>query len=70
MVAGVKLTKRDTFMERAEFMQLVYAACSPARPGLIDAADLAVPPPTVWKPRQLWTGKQVCSSLLANPQTG
>lgn len=58
-MAGVKLTKRDTFMGRAEFMQLVYAACSPARPGLTDLADLAIPSPTVWKPRQLWTGKQV-----------
>ena len=67
VVAGVKLTKRDTFMGRAEFMQLVYAACSPARPGLTDLADLALPPPTVWKPRQLWTGKQVRTRALAGP---
>ena len=58
-MAGVKLTKHDTFLRRADFMQLVYACCSPARPGLTDAADLRVPPPAIWKPEPLWTGKQV-----------
>ena len=60
-MAGVKLTKHDTFMPRSDFMQLVYACCSPARPGLTDQADLLVPPPTIWKPEPLWTGKQVIS---------
>ena len=58
-MAGVKLTKHDTFLPRSDFMQLVYACCSPARPGLTDQADLLVPPPTIWKPEPLWTGKQV-----------
>ena len=58
-MAGVKLTKHDTFLRRADFMQLVYACCSPARPGLTDATDLRVPPPAIWKPEPLWTGKQV-----------
>ena len=58
-MAGVKLTKHDTFLRRVDFMQLVYACCSPARPGLTDAADLRVPPPAIWKPEPLWTGKQV-----------
>lgn len=58
-MAGVKLTKRDTFLTRSDFMQLVYACCSPARPGLKDAGDLQVPLPTIWKPQPLWTGKQV-----------
>ena len=59
VVAGVKLTKHDTFLPRAEFMQLVYACCSPARPGLTDAGDFVLPPPAIWKPQPLWTGKQV-----------
>ena len=58
VVAGVRLTKRDTFLRRSEFMQLVYAACSPARPGLTDQADIACPPPAILKPHALWTGKQ------------
>ncbi|KAK9909518.1 hypothetical protein WJX75_003467 [Coccomyxa subellipsoidea] len=66
VVAGVKLTKRDTFLTRSDFMQLVYACCSPARPGLKDAGDLQVPLPTIWKPQPLWTGKQVISTVLAH----
>ncbi len=61
VVAGVKLTKRDTFLTRSDFMQLVYACCSPARPGLKDTVDLQVPAPAIWKPQPLWTGKQVCA---------
>ena len=64
-MAGVLLTKRDTFLARADFMQLVYAACSPARPGLTDQADIACPPPAVLKPRPLWTGKQVPIRLFS-----
>ena len=68
-MAGVKLTKHNTFLPRSDFMQLVYACCSPARPGLTDAADLLVPPPAIWKPEPLWTGKQVqrppCNAALS-----
>ncbi len=53
------MTKRDTFLTKAEYMQLVYAACSPTRPGLLDAADHVILPPTIFKPEALYTGKQV-----------
>ena len=53
------MTKRDTFLSKAEYMQLVYAACSPTRPGLTDAADHVLLPPTILKPESLYTGKQV-----------
>ena len=58
-MAGTLLTARDTFLARAEAMQLLYSCCSPTRPGLVDEADLALPPPALRKPRVLWTGKQV-----------
>ena len=61
-MAGVLLCKRDMFLERAEFMQLVYGAVAPSRPGLKDAAAVALPVPTILKPRPLWTGKQVLHS--------
>ena len=32
VVAGTLLTARDTFLARAEAMQLLYACCSPTRP--------------------------------------
>ena len=66
-MAGTLLTARDTFLTRAEAMQLVYSCCSPTRPGLVDESDLALPPPAMRKPRTLWTGKQVrmapCSDI-------
>jgi DNA-directed RNA polymerase I subunit RPA1 len=72
-VAGVLLTKRDTFLTRAQYMQLLYAACCSSRPGADAAAavgSLAVPPPAIWRPQPLYTGKQVellnptCTSLI------
>lgn len=53
------MTKRDTFLSKADYMQLVYAACSPTRPGLTDACDHVLLPPTILKPEPLYTGKQV-----------
>jgi len=44
---------------RAQFAQIVYAACSPSRPGMTDGFAFPLPVPTVLKPEQLWTGKQV-----------
>lgn len=59
VVAGVQLTKRDTFLTRAQFTQLVYGAVSPTRRGLKDADPLRLPLPALLKPQPLWTGKQV-----------
>ncbi len=64
MVAGTLLTARGTFLTRPEATQLLYACCSPTRPGLVDERDLALPPPAMRKPRLLWTGKQA-RALLA-----
>jgi len=61
VVAGVLLSKRDTFLTRGQFMQLLYAACCSSRPGA-DAAGLVkldVPPPAILSPKVLYTGKQV-----------
>ena len=59
IAAGTLLTKRDTFLSRGEFMQLVYAACTPARPGMKDPCNLPCPLPALLKPEPLYTGKQV-----------
>jgi DNA-directed RNA polymerase I subunit RPA1 len=58
----VLLTKRDTFLTRAQYTQLLYAACCSSRPGADAAAavgSLATPPPAIWRPQPLYTGKQV-----------
>lgn len=71
MVAGTLLTKRDTFLTRAEYMQLLYAGCGPTRSGVRDAGNLLACFPAVVRPHMLWTGKQVgermvsCSLVLA-----
>ena len=49
------------YRRRAQFAQVVYAACSPSRPGMTDGFAFPLPVPAVLKPEQLWTGKQVTS---------
>ena len=61
-MSGVWMTKRDTFLTKGEYTQLVYAACSPTRPGLLDAEDLLILSPTIFKPEVLYTGKQVSNT--------
>ena len=60
VVMGVLLTKRDTFVDRAQYTQLIALANMPLRRG----ENVRLLPPTILKPVPLWTGKQVISSLL------
>ena len=72
VVGGVKMTKKDTFFERWEYQQLLFAALS-ALPGLevIRVSDkIELLPPAIVKPRELWTGKQVISTLLLHLRKG
>jgi DNA-directed RNA polymerase III subunit RPC1 len=51
------LTQRDVFFTKAEFCKLAAF--------LGDANEqVDLPPPVIWKPRQLWTGKQIISLLV------
>ncbi len=63
--AGVLMTKRDTFFMRSQFMQLLYAACCPSRPGADAEAvgNLQIPAPALIVPKKLYTGKQVGHKL-------
>ena len=63
MGAGVMLTKRDTFLTRDEYQQLLYT-CLP------DTMDIEVLHPAISKPKRLWTGKQVISTILKNLTRG
>lgn len=65
VVSGVFLTSKDTFLTRDEYMQLVYAGLRE----LIEENKLQrvqTLPPTILKPRPLWTGKQVITTVLKN----
>lgn len=72
VVAGVKLTKRDTFLEKWEYQQLLFAAlASLPRLELIRSdSKIELMPPTIIKPKPLWTGKQVISTLLNHLRKG
>jgi DNA-directed RNA polymerase I subunit RPA1 len=58
--AGVLLTKRDTFFEREDFMQLVYSALGEVNSDY----PIKVPPPCVLRPQERWSGKQVVTTVI------
>lgn len=62
VVAGVWMTCQDTFFSREDYFQLLYGALRPEE----DSSLLVTLPPTIWKPRPLWTGKQIISTILKN----
>eukprot|EP00532_Pseudo-nitzschia_australis_P012435 CAMPEP_0168217876 /NCGR_PEP_ID=MMETSP0140_2-20121125/7531_1 /TAXON_ID=44445 /ORGANISM="Pseudo-nitzschia australis, Strain 10249 10 AB" /LENGTH=1678 /DNA_ID=CAMNT_0008145761 /DNA_START=372 /DNA_END=5409 /DNA_ORIENTATION=+ len=72
VVAGVKLTKRDTFLNKWEYQQLMFAALvSLPRLELIRSdAKIELLPPAILKPKPMWTGKQVISTLLNHLRKG
>ncbi|KDE04774.1 hypothetical protein MVLG_04828 [Microbotryum lychnidis-dioicae p1A1 Lamole] len=66
VVAGVWLTNKDTFFTREQYQQLIYGALRSEDDYSGEDGLLKTLPPTIWKPRPLWTGKQVISTLLLN----
>ncbi|KAM9850131.1 DNA-directed RNA polymerase I subunit RPA1 [Aulostomus maculatus] len=60
MVSGTRMTIRGCFFTRDQYTELVYRGLTD-RPGRVKLL-----PPAILKPRQLWTGKQVVSTLLLN----
>lgn len=63
--AGVWLTSKDTFFTREEYQQLIYGSVRP-EDGHTTTGRILTVPPTIVKPRPLWTGKQVITTLLMN----
>ena len=61
MGAGVLLTKRDTFLTRAEYGQLVWIGCGPhtSEEEIAFNEDVDIPVAAILRPRELFTGKQV-----------
>lgn len=60
MVSGVRLTTRDKFFSKARYTQLVYTALP------ITQENIILLPPTIIKPKMLWSGKQVLSTVIIN----
>ncbi|EAU80581.1 DNA-directed RNA polymerase III largest subunit [Coprinopsis cinerea okayama7 len=57
ITASFLISRKDRFFDRREFTQI---CC------YLGDADLHIdiPPPTIWKPVQLWTGKQIFNVLM------
>lgn len=62
---GVWLTNRDTFFTREDYHQLLYASLRP-EDGHTTSGLLLTVDPAIWKPRPLWTGKQIITTILKN----
>ena len=65
VASGFLLTKRDTFLTRQDYNQLVFTAIS-GFDGKQRERVVKTLPPCILKPAVLYTGKQVVSSLLIN----
>ncbi|KAJ2785118.1 hypothetical protein H4R18_000706 [Coemansia javaensis] len=63
---GVILTKRDTLLTRSEYQELIYWALQPETQPQLPEGRVQLLPPAIFKPRPMWTGKQVVSTLLLN----
>ncbi|KAG9037406.1 hypothetical protein FRB95_005695 [Tulasnella sp. JGI-2019a] len=70
VVAGVWMTNKSTFFTREEYHQIIYGALRPEENYTGGGRVLTVPP-AIWKPRPLWTGKQLISTIMLNitPET-
>ena len=68
VASAVKLTQKNTFLTRADFQQLVYVAVTglPGSEVCTSVHPIIIPKPTILKPVELWTGKQVISTLVSH----
>lgn len=71
IVAATLLSRRDTFLDRYTFMQLLYSATEKImlRTNRIGQKYL-IPVPAILKPVPMWTGKQLFSSVLTVVRNG
>ncbi|KAI8067394.1 hypothetical protein BDF21DRAFT_496279 [Thamnidium elegans] len=63
--SGVWVTSRDTFFTKEEYHQLLYGSLRPEIDGT-GGGKIQTLPPAIMKPKPLWTGKQVISTVLKN----
>ncbi|KAI9221947.1 hypothetical protein BC828DRAFT_404467 [Blastocladiella britannica] len=63
VVTGVRMCSRDTFLSREDYQQLIMGSL-PA--DCMRKGRVLMLPPALRKPKPMWTGKQVISTLLLN----
>jgi len=60
VIAAVKMSLRGRFFPRGDYQQLVYGA-------LVDLpGKIKLYPPAILKPQELWSGKQIISTVITN----
>ncbi|EHK97632.1 putative DNA-directed RNA polymerase I subunit rpa1 [Glarea lozoyensis 74030] len=62
---SVWMCSRDTFFDRATYQQLIYNSLRPES-GHIVGDRIETVTPAIIKPKPLWTGKQVITTILRN----
>jgi DNA-directed RNA polymerase I subunit RPA1 len=62
---GVHLSNKDLLFDREEYQQLLYAGMRPEH-GHAEYGKILLIPPAIIKPKKLWTGKQVITTILKN----
>lgn len=62
VVAGLWMTNKATFFTREEYQQLIYGALRP-EDDYFGGGRVLTLPPAIWKPKPLWTGKQIVRSI-------
>ena len=64
LAAGVMLTCRDKFYDYDMFTQLLFVGLQPYLGSAAASGITLVPPPAIFKPQPLWSGKQLISAIL------
>ncbi|KAL8939551.1 MAG: hypothetical protein Q9211_002689 [Gyalolechia sp. 1 TL-2023] len=62
---GVWLTNRDTMFTRSDYHQLLYGCLRPENNHTV-TGRITTLTPAILKPRAMWTGKQVVTTILKN----
>lgn len=62
---GVQFTGRDTFFDRDQYQQLLYSCLRPEDYNTV-YEKIHMVEPAILKPKMLWTGKQVITTVLKN----
>ncbi|WRT67829.1 uncharacterized protein IL334_004803 [Kwoniella shivajii] len=65
VVAGVWMCNKSSFFTREQYFQLIYGALR-TEDNYTGRDRIVTLPPAIFKPRPLWTGKQIMSTILAN----
>lgn len=60
MIAGVKLSLRGRFFNESDYRQFVFQALTHK------TGKIILLPPAIIKPQQLWSGKQILSTVIIN----